>query len=330
MTLVPPAAIFTPVRVLSILVVTIVALAAAFIFIPAVQGLVVPMPGTIRTLVRESEAKPPAGGVVHRDLVYRDGAFRDQHVDIYEPLAEFSGGTPPIVVFFHGGSWIHGDKITIRVVDRFLRRMREAGYFVAAVNYTTNLLRGFEGPLDNTRVAIRWLAEQASRYGYDRHNMGLYGVSAGGHLALLAVSTMEHDGFSPAFVFAECAPTDLVAMKEGEAFEHSFTFRFFSERRLRELSPLHHINDALPPVLLFHGGRDQTVHVRQSERYAAALKEAGRPVDLIVYPEGDHAFLNLSDEMWYRQETTGLAWFDLHFRQNPAAGTAAPEDRTAR
>ena len=54
--------------------------------------------------------------------------------------------------------------------------------------------------------------------------------------------------------------------------------------------------------------------VRQSERYAAALEEAGRPVNLIVYPEGDHAFLNLSDEMWYRQETTGLAWFELHFR----------------
>jgi acetyl esterase/lipase len=330
LTLLPPAAIFSSVRVLSLVVLIIVAIAAAFIFIPAVQGLVVPMPGTIRTLIRESEAKPPAGGVVHRDLVYRDGTFRDQHLDIYEPLAEFSGGTPPIVVFFHGGSWIHGDKITIRVVDRFLRRMREAGYFVAAVNYTTNLLRGFEGPLENSRVAMRWLAAEAPRYGYDAHNMGLYGVSAGGHLALLAVSTMEHDGFSPAFVFAECAPTDLVAMKEGEAYDHSFTFRLFSDTRLRELSPIHHIGDALPPVLLFHGGEDRTVDVRQSERYAAALEAAGRPVTLIVYPEGDHAFLNLPDEMWYRQETTGLAWFDLHFRRGSASSADAPEDKTVR
>jgi acetyl esterase/lipase len=308
-------AIFSFVRLAAAILLLVIATAAAFIFVPAVQGLVVPMPGTIRTLVHESERKPPAGGVVHRDLVYRRGRFDEQRLDLYEPLAPFTGGEPPIVVFFHGGSWIHGDKITIRVVDRFLRRMREAGYFVAAVNYTTSVLRGLAGPLENTREAIRWLAENAARFGYDPENMGLYGVSSGGHLALLAASTMEQEEFSLAFVFAECAPTDLIGMKNGDAFEHSGVFRLFPERRLRELSPIHHIDDRLPPVLIFHGGQDRTVHVRQSERYAAALEEAGRPVDLVVYPEGDHAFLNLSDEMWYKQETRGLAWFDRHFRR---------------
>jgi triacylglycerol lipase len=303
------------VRVAAVILLVILAVAAAFIFVPAVQGLVVPMPGTIRTLVQESEQKPPVEGTVHRDLVYRRGRMGAQHLDIYEPLASFAGGEPPIVVFLHGGSWIHGDKITIRVVDRFLRRMREAGYYVAAVNYTTTVLRGLGGPLENTRRAVRWLAENAERFGYDADNMGLYGVSSGGHLALLAASTMEQEEFSLAFVFAECAPTDLIGMKNGDAFEHSGVFRLFPERRLRELSPIHHINDRLPPVLIFHGGQDRTVHVRQSERYAAALEEAGLPVELVIYPEGDHAFLNLSDEMWYKQETRGLAWFDRQFRR---------------
>lgn len=302
-------------RVAAVVLLVVLAVAAAFIFVPAVQGLVVPMPGTIRTLVQESEQKPPVEGTVHRDLVYRRGRIGTQHLDIYEPLASFTGGEPPIVVFLHGGSWIHGDKITIRVVDRFLRRMREAGYYVAAVNYTTTVLRGLGGPLENTRLAIRWLAENAERFGYDADNMGLYGVSSGGHLALLAASTMEQDEFSLAFVFAECAPTDLIGMRNGDAFEHSGVFRLFPEGRLRELSPIHHIDDRLPPVLIFHGGQDRTVHVRQSERYAAALDEAGLPVELVIYPEGDHAFLNLSDEMWYKQETRGLAWFDRQFRR---------------
>lgn len=302
-------------RIAAVVLLVVVAAAAAFVFVPAVQGIVVPMPGTIRELVEESEEKTPVDGVVHRNLVYTGTDADEQRLDIYEPLAPFSDGQSPLVVFLHGGSWIHGDKITIRVVDRFLRRMREAGYTVAAVNYTTSVLRGLRGPLENTRDAVLWLADQAPRFGYDEHNIGLYGVSAGGHLALMAASTMEQEGFTFAFVFAECAPTDLIGMRDGDAFDHSIAFRAFPERRLRELSPIHHINQKLPPVLIFHGGQDQTVHVRQSERYAEALEAAGLPVELVIYPEGDHAFLNLSDEMWYKQETRGLAWFDRRFRR---------------
>ncbi|NBC29332.1 MAG: prolyl oligopeptidase family serine peptidase, partial [Spirochaetes bacterium] len=96
--------------------------------------------------------------------------------------------------------------------------------------------------------------------------------------------------------------------------ESSRNFRVFPEKRLRELSPIHYVRADLPPILLFHGGRDQTVHIRQSQRYAAALQAVGADVELVTYPQGDHAFLNLSDEEWYEQETRGLAYFDAHFR----------------
>jgi acetyl esterase/lipase len=301
------------VKTVAIILIFGLAVAAVFLFVPGFRGLLMPMPNTVQSMVRESRNKPPVEGVVHRDLVYRDVRLKEHHLDLYEPLGEFSAGRPPVVVFFHGGSWIHGDKITIRIIDRFLRRMRKRGYFVAAVNYTTWLHKGLEGPLENSRAAIEWLASQAERFGYDPHNLGLYGVSAGGHLALMTGSTMRDEAYSFAFMFGECAPTDLVAMKEGEAFEHSAVFRVFSDDRLRELSPITYVDDDLPPVLLLHGGQDQTVHVRQSKRYAEALRKAGADVELIIYPEGNHAFLNLSDEIWYEQETRGLEYFARHF-----------------
>jgi len=341
--------------VLYILVI-ILTTTAAFIYIPALQGLLLPMPGTIQRLVRESAAKPPVAGTVHADLVYHRERLRPQTLDIYEPLAPYdphgvgrseeSGpagsarrARPPIVVFLHGGSWIHGDKNTIRIVDRFLRRMREEGFFVAAVNYTTSIIRGFAGPVANTRRAIEWLGEHADRFGYDPHNMGLYGVSSGGHLALLVGTTMECAGCDFAFLFGECAPTDLVAMREGEAFENSRTFRVFSTEQLRRHSPISYLGDPaapdhesaderegarrLPPVLLYHGGADRTVHLRQAERYAAALEAAGGEVELVVYPEGDHAFLNLSDDEWYEQETRGLRFFRERFAAVAQARTRA-------
>lgn len=310
--------------------------------LPQVQALYLPSPDLVRRLVAESEAKPPAPPVVHRDVVYHRGLLQAHRLDVYEPTAPWEPGTgagaagasaaaraaggaaprasgatdaarAPVVVFFHGGSWIQGDKVTIRVVDRFLARMRGAGYFVVAVNYTTSIVRGLAGPVETARRAVRWVARHADSYGWDAHNMGLYGVSAGGHVALMAASTLELSDASLAFAFIECAPTDLVEMREGDAFEQSDVFRLFPESRLRELSPVSHVTEELPPILIFHGGRDLTVAMDQSELYVEAVRDAGGRAELVRYPEGDHAFLNLPDETWYEQETRALAFFDRAF-----------------
>jgi acetyl esterase/lipase len=286
--------------------------------LPSVQRVFIPMPEAMDRLEAESRRKPRAEPPVHLDLVYRRTFLRAHRLDIYGPLRPFDFGRAPVVIFLHGGSWIHGDKVTIRVVDRFLSRMRGVGYFVIAPNYTTSVLRGLDGPLENARAAIGWVVDHAGEYGYDPQNIGLYGVSAGGHLALLAASTMAAStalppGFSFSFVFAECAPSDLIALRDGEAFDHSDALRFFRPSRLEELSPVNLVSAALPPVLLFHGGADQVVAIAQSERYAEAVRAAGVHVEFVRYPEGDHGFLNLPDEVWYQQETRALDFFAEQF-----------------
>jgi acetyl esterase/lipase len=162
-------------------------------------------------------------------------------------------------------------------------------------------------------TAIRWIAEHANEYGFDRNRIGLYGVSAGGHVGLLAASRMDPDKYPFAFVFAECAPTDLIAMREGDAFDRSYVFRFFPEFRLRELSPVEYVSQELPPILLMHGGSDEVVHIDQSVLYADAVAAAGGQVEFYRYPKGNHAFLNLSHETWYEQETIALDFFRRSF-----------------
>jgi acetyl esterase/lipase len=281
--------------------------------LPMVQLTFIPMPGEMQRLIMASESKPDVEPRVHSNIVYTRSFLNRHELDIYEPTVAYDHGSAPVVIFLHGGSWIHGDKVTIRVVDRFLSRMREAGYFVVAVNYATSVFRGLEGPLDNVAHAIRWVVDHAGAYGYDRHSIGLYGVSAGGHLALMTSSTMDRPDFSLAFVFGECAPSDLVALRNGEAFEHSDNLRLFGSSRLESLSPINHVSDRLPPVLLFHGGADQVVAVEQSERYAKAVQAVGVHVEFVRYEDGDHGFLNLPDDVWYQQETRALEFFADHF-----------------
>lgn len=281
--------------------------------LPSVQDMFTPSPKTLERLMELSYNKPPAPGKVYLDVPYRESLFRTFALDIYEPLVPYEHGHAPAVVFFHGGSWIKGDKVTIRVVDRFLSRMRSQGYFVIAVDYTTSALRGLSGPLKNTKAALDWIGAHAGEYGYDSGRIGLYGVSAGGHLALMAISTSEEPNVDISFAFIECAPTDLVGMRDGEAYDNSGVFKLFPERRLRKLSPITYVNEDLPPILIFHGDQDRTVDIAQSERYVEAVRDAGGDAELVRYPGGGHVFLNYPDEMWYQQESRALEFFAEKF-----------------
>jgi dipeptidyl aminopeptidase/acylaminoacyl peptidase len=48
------------------------------------------------------------------------------------------------------------------------------------------------------------------------------------------------------------------------------------------------------PVLLLHGKRDDVVSVEYAIEYAAALRAAGKRVELVLYDHGDH-FLPFRD-----------------------------------
>lgn len=300
------------------------AFAAIILSLPLVRHAYVADASTMQRLVREAEGMPAPSEPAYFDVVYKRELLRSHRLDIYAPLVPFAHGHAPVVVFFHGGSWIAGDKVTIRIIHRFLRRMRTHGYFVVAVNYTTSLFRGLRGPVRNGRHALAWIVEHADDYGYSRRKIGLYGVSAGGHVALMTAAAAVRDGESLAFVFAECAPTDLVAMRDGDAFGSAAVFRIFPEGRLVRLSPISHVVSGFPPVLLFHGDADETVHANQSIKFAEALRDAGGEPELVIYPGGDHAFLNFPDEIWYEQETRALEYFEARF-QSVAGHTETPD-----
>ena len=304
---------------------TLLAIPGALLFVlmlPMTQTFFLPPGEALTELIETARTTDPPAGPVQYDVEYDRDLFRRYYLDVYGPLDKTAGkdsrgfsGAAPVIVFFHGGSWFRGDKVSIRIVDRFLRRMREEGWFVVSVNYTTSALRGIGGAVDQAATALAWVHDHAADYGWDPTRIGLYGVSAGGHVALMAASVPAERATHalPAFVFAECAPTDLIGMREGDAFESAGSFRFFPERRLRYLSPISHVSLDVPPVLLFHGDRDETVHIDQSRRYADALVAAGGAATFVAWAGGDHAFLNYTDRQWYRQETVALEWMREEF-----------------
>ncbi len=262
-----------------------------------------------------SQRSPP-GGTVHRDILYRNGPFNKQGLDIYMPV---TGEKPeqgwPAVVFVHGGSWMHGSKEDIRVVDRFLEKMRRKGWAVISIDYVTSHLRLLDGPSDNVSRAFEWIHANISAYDIDPWNMGIYSVSAGSHLTMEAMIASGDPGSLWRFWLEEIGPMDLVAMAEGEAFEASELINRFPGRYLEKHSPGLHVRGPFPPTAIVHGDADDTVAIKQSERLAETLMKYGTPVTFTIVEGGNHGFFNKSQGEWEELENSFIPFMMKYFRE---------------
>lgn len=212
----------------------------------------------------------PEGVTMKRDIEYASVDGQSLKLDLYLPKA--SEDTPPLVVWIHGGGWKSGDKAHINPT---ILRLTGEGYAIASINYRLKDFSIHPKNIHDCKGAVRWLRANAETYGYDPERVAVAGSSAGGHLALLlglsaSVNALEGevggniDQSSAVKAIVDFyGPSELVVMAaDSERFKrvHEFT-----EAQLQEASPLTYLTDKAPPVLAFHGDKDRTVPVGQSQ-----------------------------------------------------------------
>lgn len=89
-----------------------------------------------------------------------------------------------------------------------------------------------------------------------------------------------------------------------------------------EMTPKHPVDVAASlkaPVLGLYGGQDQGIPQDTVEKMRAALKAAGKPSEIVVYPQAGHGF-NADYRPGYNKEAAEDGWKRLQewFRQNKA------------
>lgn len=130
----------------------------------------------------------PVGAVTDRTI---PGPAGEIPVRIYQPA---SGGTPPIVVYFHGGGWTICDLDTH---DENCRRMTAgAGVVTMSVDYRRAPEHRYPAAADDAYAATVWAAEHAGELGGDASRLVVAGDSAGGNLTA-AVTLMARDRGGP-------------------------------------------------------------------------------------------------------------------------------------
>jgi len=100
-------------------------------------------------------------------------------VRIYTPAGN---GPFPVIVYFHGGGWVIGDK---NVYDGGARGLaKEAGAVVVSVDYRLGPEAPFPAQHDDALATYQWAIKNASSIKGDPTRMAIAGESAGGNLAL--------------------------------------------------------------------------------------------------------------------------------------------------
>ena len=62
------------------------------------------------------------------------------------------------------------------------------------------------------------------------------------------------------------------------------------------------------PILGLFGAQDQGIEVKDVKKFEAAMKQEGKKVEIVIYPDAGHAFENPNNKAGYRPADAADAW----------------------
>lgn len=157
----------------------------------------------------------------------------------------------------------------------------------------------YPAPLLDAQRAIRYVRSRASADGFDPTRVGIWGFSAGGHLAATtgthfdagnpeATDPIERLSSRPDFLVLAYP---VISMQPGITHEGSMHMLLGEQPNPMletELSNELQVTARTPPTFLFATTNDPVVPVMNSVLFYQALLRAGVPAELHVFQEGHH------------------------------------------
>jgi arylformamidase len=187
----------------------------------------------------------------------------------------------PIFLFIHGGTWRFGHASDAGyAAEMFVKA--GAHYIVIDFAAVQNAKGDLAVMAAQVRRAIAWVYQNAAGFDGDPARLYIGGHSSGGHLCGVALVTDWPSAFG--------LPADTVkgglcmsGMFEMEPVRLSWrrSYIAFTDAMADAMSPQRHIDKLAAPVVVSYGTFETPEFQRQSRDFAAAVKAAGKPVELI-------------------------------------------------
>ena len=155
-------------------------------------------------------------------------------------------------------------------------------------------------PLLDAQRAVRLLRERAGDFGIKTNRVGIWGFSAGGHLAACVATKFDDPVPSPINEdrAVSCRPDFCIlaypvismAASPHVGSRTNLLGRGASEKLLNEFSCEKLVTKETPSTFVVHARDDASVPVTNSIMFAEACRQAGVPVELHLYDTGKHGF----------------------------------------
>lgn len=157
-----------------------------------------------------------------------------------------------------------------------------------------------DAPLADAQRALRLIRARAEEWGLDPRRIGAIGFSAGGHVAAslgtryddaiyAPVDASDRLSARPDFLLLMYPVVDMGAHAHTGSRERLLG-RSPTAEDVRAYSLQNRVRPGMPPAFLLHAEDDATVPVENSLLFHAALRRAGVPAELHLYPQGGHGF----------------------------------------
>ena len=217
-------------------------------------------------------------------------------LDVYRALlpAGASGKTAaaaaaaaPVGIFVHGGAWRSGEASEFTYLAEPFTRA--GAHFVVLDFINVDQAGGSLFPMvEQVRRAIGWVFRNVEKFGGDRDRLHLISHSSGSHLAGCAVThDWAKDGLPRDILKGATLSSGMYDLKPVRLSKRSKYVKFTDEMEAA-LSAMRHLDKLATPLVLSYGTYETPQFQRQTREFAAAVKAAGKPVELLVGEAYNH------------------------------------------
>lgn len=288
---------------------------------------------------------------VERGVVYATRKVGNENVELKlniampaaEPAKIGEDGKPetkavrrPCIVCIHGGGWTAGRREDL---DGLIQRFAGEGFVAATVSYRFAPANRFPAQIVDCAEAVRYLKENAERFGIDPERVGAIGFSAGAHLAMLLGAGDVGDGLGIETPAKEGEAKDTKDGGDAKDSKESggekkvtgkvkVAISFFGPTQLggvdipvsskglvaglvgneaegladrfKAASPITYLNKGDAPMLLFQGTKDPLVPMTQATLMIDAMGKVGVAGRAEMIAGAGHGFGGPEGERTYR------------------------------
>ena len=232
----------------------------------------------------------------------------------------------PVVIHVYGSAWFSNNSKGAADLGTIVKALLDNGFAVVCPNHRSSMDAKWPAQIHDIRAVIRFVRGEAEKYKFDTSFIATSGFSSGGHLSSVAATTsgikqtkvgtvdIDLEGNvgchldQESTVNAACdwsGPVDLTAMDCGDAMkmgdrspEDVLLNSKLSEEpdKYLSLSATNYVSKNCPPVIIFHGEKDNVVPCCQGKKFYELLKAAGVKTEATFVPEGGHGMGMYAEE----------------------------------